>query len=307
MIGLDGGGTQTRAICATVDGHVLGYGEASGANPEHNSGGRDAVRAAIDVALTTAKLRPNQVAACVAGLAGLNSARDQPWADETISMGFARSRAVNDAEVALAGAFLLEPGVVAICGTGSTVVGLTRDGVLLRSDWYHHWAGAARTLGFRALQEVAREATAPEDRELVDATLAEWGAADANELRARLRDLRDEPEEVTKRRAGGLAPQVTRLASRSPLAARLCDELAGELARGIELVCRDLVSTERRVSLVGSVARTPAISSRVAALLDGVVLQEPALSPVAGAVLMAIRELGLTIDDGVVGRLAVPA
>lgn len=294
-------------LCASLDGTVLARATAAGASPEHNSDAIATIRTALRDALATAKATPDRVAACVAGIAGLNDESDRVWAEEAIDLGFLRARAVNDADVALAGAFRGQPGIVAICGTGSTVTARNAHGLRVRNDWYHHWAGAARTLGYRVVQDVAREANVSADAPLVRAVLDEWSVADAADLRARLRDLRSEPDELVKRRFASLASVVTATADRSPIAAAACDELARELVRGIDLVAVDLDAEHRRVALVGSVARSPAITSRVDRLLASAALHEPESDPVAGAVLLAIEDAGGSITDGVVTRLGEPS
>ena len=54
VIGIDGGGTTTRAVCVGLDGVLLGYCEAGGANPNHNVDAPANVRQAIQQALNQA-------------------------------------------------------------------------------------------------------------------------------------------------------------------------------------------------------------------------------------------------------------
>ncbi|MCW2947245.1 MAG: ATPase BadF/BadG/BcrA/BcrD type, partial [Actinoallomurus sp.] len=72
VVGVDAGGTHTRAAIITLDGTVAGYGSGPGANP--NSGGDTA--SALTTALTTAlgDIDPALVVGGVFGIAGAGAA-----------------------------------------------------------------------------------------------------------------------------------------------------------------------------------------------------------------------------------------
>lgn len=303
VIGLDGGGSTTRVACAELDGRILSVAIGAGANPQHAPHAADTVRATVLEAIDRAGRRSADVAAFVAGLAGFNTAADEGWAAEFIGIDGIPARAVNDSEVALAGAFLDGPGIVALSGTGSIILGRTAHGELLREDWYQYYAGAARHLAFGVLQSIALGEASEDDTALAAAALEHWGATDLPGLRARLRDDRHRSHDEVKYHYARFAPVITAAAESAPIAARACDWLAAALARGVRLLACDLGVSPAPVALIGAVARSAAIATRIPPLLVDCVVVEPALDPVAGAVLLALGDAGVEPDADTVERL----
>src|SRR5438067_13838592 len=80
VVGVDGGGTTTRAIAADMEGRVVGYAEAGGSNPHHNPRAKENAREAIRAAIQQAEREPREVAALVAGVPGLDEPEDEGWA-----------------------------------------------------------------------------------------------------------------------------------------------------------------------------------------------------------------------------------
>jgi hypothetical protein len=118
VLGVDGGGTFTRALIADLDGRVLASAETGGSNPSHHPRAEENAREAIQQVLAAAGCEPGQVVAVVAGFAGLDRPRDQKWADRfTAVPGLVCPRlCVNDAVIAHAGALRSQPGIIAISG-----------------------------------------------------------------------------------------------------------------------------------------------------------------------------------------------
>lgn len=130
IIGVDGGGTATRARLTTVDGTVLGYGQAG---PSGLSLGVDSawqqVLQAIAAAFADAGLPVAEPADCAvgAGLAGVHDrALKQAFLDT--EPGYALLALDTDAYVALLGAHGGQPGLVLVGGTGSVAEAWWPDG-----------------------------------------------------------------------------------------------------------------------------------------------------------------------------------
>jgi hypothetical protein len=66
VIGIDGGGTYTRALCADLEGRVLAFAQTGGAHPRKNAIAEENVRAAIGQILDRAGREPGQVVGVVA-------------------------------------------------------------------------------------------------------------------------------------------------------------------------------------------------------------------------------------------------
>lgn len=126
MIGVDGGGTNTRARLADVHGVVLGHGEAG---PSGLGQGIDQALANTSAAITTAfetagiALPPGYQLAVGMGLAG---AGIRARAEEFVARAhmYGTLQVDTDAYTALVGAHHGSPGAIVIAGTGS--VGLAR-------------------------------------------------------------------------------------------------------------------------------------------------------------------------------------
>jgi N-acetylglucosamine kinase-like BadF-type ATPase len=126
VLGVDGGGTLTRAIITDREHQVLGEGIAGPSNPLRVgvSSAAAAVREAFDKACDAPGVQRSEIVAAEVGLAGVRRA------DVRISMynalkvlGISVLEVVTDADIALFGATNGEPGVVIIAGTGSICCG----------------------------------------------------------------------------------------------------------------------------------------------------------------------------------------
>lgn len=67
VIGVDGGGTHTRAMAVGLDGYVLSYVQSGGANPSHNANAKEHVQHAIATAIAEAGVQVSDVACMVSG------------------------------------------------------------------------------------------------------------------------------------------------------------------------------------------------------------------------------------------------
>lgn len=142
VIGVDGGGTRTRVMAAKLSGDVLAYAEGGCANPRKDPEARRHVQETIREALRQAGAEAEQVVSLAAGFAGLDEPDDRVWAELHVSLpGLGgRKRVFNDAVAAHAGAFLTEPGIVAISGTGSIVFAIDERGHQRRNYDFRHYA-----------------------------------------------------------------------------------------------------------------------------------------------------------------------
>src|SRR5947209_7294298 len=186
VIGLDGGGTHTRVLAAELTGRIVGRADGEGSNPQHDHRAEANGRAAIEAVLDAARCRPEQVVSLVAGLAGLDDPEDHAWAERLTAVpGLECPRVhVNDAVIAHAGALQSRPGIIAVCGTGSIVFGVTPEGRQIRNyDFSHYAPTAARHLAYEAVFRIIAGEAGPADRDFVRQVLTFWEAADLAALR----------------------------------------------------------------------------------------------------------------------------
>ena len=292
VVGVDAGGTASRAVVAAPDGTVLGRGSAGPGNPT-SSGGPAAARSigtAIRAALGAHD--PASVISGVAGVAGVavlsdpevSAAFDAEWA----ALGLTCPISVTgDAVTAFAAGVPAPSGAVLIAGTGAVAarienwhIGRTADGLgwLLGDEGSGHW------LGLQAVRAAARAWTAATPPPGLAAEIAaRAGVASCDDLVAWA--LRQPPSAFA-----ALAPLVC--ASDDPLALRLTSEAAARLVATVT----DLGPPNGPVVLAGGLLTGPTRvrDGVLAALPDGVAT---ARHPALGAAWLALRRT-LDLDAG---------
>ena len=199
VLGLDVGGTSSRAVVADLRGRTLGIGEAGGGNPNSHPPEQAVgqVRAAAHDAL--AGIATSQVRAGVLGMAGVSKMSDPVvaelfdtmWAELGLTCPMT---VVSDCEVAFAAGTPAESGTVVIAGTGAVAARISQHRLASTVGGYG-WLlgdeGSAFWLGREAVRESLRalDRRESEPGELVSSVfstlLAEPGAP-GDELRKHL-------------------------------------------------------------------------------------------------------------------------
>jgi N-acetylglucosamine kinase-like BadF-type ATPase len=302
ILGIDAGGTRTRALAADSSGKILGWGAAGPANPlkvGFEACRRELLRAAqlaLGGAVVGAGLKPapTKVHAVVVGLAGV----DRPpvhrrllrWLRRAIPAR--RHLLTSDAAIALAAAIGKSPGIVIISGTGSIGYAEDERGRSYRSGGWgtlYDDAGSGYDLGRKAIVAALRDHDGRGERTVLGRKIC------------RALGLRDITEIVLKpltpQKIAGLFPIVLEAARRGDFVARYLCDLAGhdlsELAfalvarlgwrrRDFAVVCAGGVftSSARIRRTFSHFLRGPAPRARV------VLLRRPA---VRGALALALR------------------
>lgn len=130
LVGVDGGGTATRALLARRGGPVLGQGQAGpSALGQGIAPAWVQVQLAITSAFASAGLPVPSWGRCAVG-AGLSGVSNRPWRDEFVALnpGFGRLIAETDSFTMLLGAHGGKPGAIVAAGTGSIGEVLRPDG-----------------------------------------------------------------------------------------------------------------------------------------------------------------------------------
>lgn len=143
FIGIDGGGTRTRAVVARNDLVPLGRGASGPANAATRPlpGVVESVREAASDALAAANLGEAAPERVVVGLAGVDSIRDSRPLLHALEAIFGTGRVLltSDARIALSGATpdrLDAPAVVVIAGTGAIAFGQAGGGETARAGGF---------------------------------------------------------------------------------------------------------------------------------------------------------------------------
>lgn len=245
ILGIDGGGSKTRALVADRDGAVLGVGVAASSN--YQSVGFESAVAALEAAMNAAlraagyPLAMRFTSICL-GLAGVDRDEDRRRFEAWIAArGLAeRWAVVNDAELVLAAGTPEGWGVALICGTGSICFGKGRDGRRARAGGWGYLLGdegSGYDIAVRALRLATQTADGRADaRALLQTILAAWSLDDPTQLIS----VVYRPE-TTRATIADLARHVIALAATGdPHAAAVIADAACELGRLIAAVVRHL-------------------------------------------------------------------
>ena len=165
ILGLDGGGTQTRAAVATASGEIISRGGAGACNlaAVQPAEALQAALAAADLALKEVGQGRADITALCAGVAGVSYTERREQFEAGLQAAFPRARVAVEPDyvVALAGATGGKPGVIVIAGTGSVAYGENASGERHRTGAYGYLiddGGSGYGVGRTALAAVLRAA-----------------------------------------------------------------------------------------------------------------------------------------------------
>ena len=303
FLGIDGGGTYTRAAIADAQGNLFSsVKREGGAFLAKNPNARENVSRAVREATNRAGCGLGDITALAAGVAGYDKRRDLRWVRKLMEIdGLACVKEhINDAVIAVRGAFLLQPGIAAIGGTGSIIVGMTEKGKFIRNyDFRHHANVSATMLSYTSVKKIIKGEADGSDQDLVSAVLQGLGAEEISHIKPL--------KEYSLKDFSDLGPAVTQAALHgSHIAEEVCARAAREVVEGIRLVDKRFQSRPIPVALVGSSINSAYVKNAITELLledPGYILREPALPPVLGAILMAMRLREINIDERIISNL----
>ena len=272
------------------------------------------MKSAIANALVKANQPAEAIKCIVGGFAGLNKPEDKQWAKEYVNIAGIKCPViiVNDAEIAHYGAFLGNHGLLAIAGTGSTVLGKTEIGRLIgERDFQYDSNASARYLSYSVIYEIISKNVGQEDQRIIDRVLDYWKVKDTNELRLLAAEGFSTNQVQAIQKLSQMGPIVTDEASKgSDVAKHACKKVVKSLVTGIELTSSVFSSTTVPLALVGGVLNHPYIKSILHETLNSsrslktITYTASNLSPPLGAILYAYREvLGIEKNEKVLKQL----
>jgi glucosamine kinase len=304
ILGIDGGGTKTRAVIVDEGGGLLGAGVGCGSN--YDDIGPEAAQANIGATVRAAwedaGLAPRPFDAAFLGMAGVVSPTDRGIIHQiAMNLELAPANCVevdHDCRVALAGGLSGRPGIVQIAGTGSSCFGINAAGErwmaggwgeLISDEGSSYWLG---------VQAMIRAVRAYDGREgptiLLERVLDHLKLGGMNEIMHRLYS-----QGMTRAEIAQLAPSVIEAARQGDQAAQeLVQRGVSDLADCVQAVARRLgMGDAPELALVGGLMN--AVDVFVAPLkaavwerLPGCSIQRPELPPVLGACLLGLEMLG---------------
>ncbi len=255
VLGIDGGGTRTRA--SIVDGEkVLAFAE-NGSIKRLRVGALAAeehLRSLLLEVYTQAGV--TGVRAASAGVASATMPGVADWISTVFEeFGVERSEVVGDEVIALDAAFRGGPGILQIAGTGSNCIGRAPDGSReTAGGWSSRLGdeGSGYWIGLHAVRRGLRAYDHDEQTRILDVVGCAWGTATLDEL-VNLGDGTPGPD------FAALAPEIDRLAEEGDaVAIGVLKQAAADLVESVLLVRSKLrrkhnVSVEVPVTWIGSV------------------------------------------------------
>lgn len=317
-IGVDGGGTSTRALFADHEGRILGSGIAGSANRNHHT--RDEAQAnlclAVRDALSGFKPDASQLTVFL-GMSGVSTDADrleiEAIAREIPEIGReARVAVDNDSVAGLTGGLAGQAGIVLIAGTGSACLGINERG----ERWFcGGWgaladdAGSAPWIGLQALHAAVRA----EDGRMPPTLLHDIVFRYLDLIVPRQLISRIHNPDLDRAELGGLAPHVIEACENGDAAAgAILNQAAAELSGMVSATVRKLFGASPcDLILVGGLALSgppfqPLLTDRLCGDIPTLRLRTPVLTPVQGAVLEALRAGGVPWTETVLANLARP-
>ena len=261
ILGIDGGGTNTRAAIV-AGGKVVGSGQ-SGSIKRLRVGVEAAeanLRAVLKEVFTQAGVKGVQAASC--GVASATMPGITEWITAVFDdFGVERSEVVGDEVIALDAAFQGGPGILQIAGTGSNTVGRAPDGSRESAGGWSSRLGDEGS-GYWIGVHSIRRALHAYDREEPTAVLKKvgeiWGTHDMDEF-INVGDSTPGPD------FAALAPAIDELANAGdPVAVGVLRQAAADLVEFVLLVRSRLrrkhaIAGEVPVAWTGSVIEKMAI------------------------------------------------
>jgi len=309
ILGIDQGGTGTRAAVCDLEGRLLGFGTSYGG--QHTFQGMDfamgAVKEASQSALTQARVTPDEIVCIYGGLTGVDFPEEYPLvADGIRSLGLCSNvYTTNDSIIALRGGTEKPYGAVIIAGTGGNCAIRTPEGIEFVYHYYHDMdlqGGGA--IGERAVKAILRAQTFREQSTSLTRRVLEKFQVDSVDDYLRRIAHQEIPWDAFK----DLCPIVFEEAYAG-------DEVAANILRSFGEGCAEMVTAglkhfgmtdlDVEVVLSGSVFKGvgPILTDTLTACIHSVVpkarLVNARYEPVVGAVLLGLEKQGVSIDTSV--------
>ncbi len=315
LIGIDGGGTKTKAVLSDLDGKTICTTEAGPSNilVVGETGVKEVCSTLVTSFIKKQKLKPEEIVFWSLGLAGAGRESDQKGAQKAVeSLGFENKVFVtSDAYVALIGAFIGREGIITISGTGSICFGVDDSGQLFRSGGWGYLLGdegSGYFIGQQALIAALKDYDHRGPSTKLRSCLENHFKVESiHEIIPRIYKAK----EGVKEEIADIAPLVFREAASG-------DQIANEIIlRSIEELGNLILSIARQmgklegsieVATVGSIFLQkekvmPKLQSYLGKYFKLINIHEPELEPVKGAILLGLKKLKIKVTDKILSNL----
>ncbi|MCA1644913.1 MAG: hypothetical protein LC797_05375 [Chloroflexi bacterium] len=318
FVGLDLGGSGTRAALAYASGQVLANGAGGSSGTSGGAAGRRALARALDAALAPiAPLIGTQPCVIHAGMRGLSVPGRRETLSVELSARFPQAdvRISNDALIALWGGLAGQDGVAVLAGTGSIALARAADGregraggwgYLLGDEGSGYWLGREAVAAYLRMLEGRASAS------VLTRLIATALGRQAQSVPQLIAWLNADQSQVW--RLANLAPLVSQAAAAGePLArdilSRAAEALADLACTAARQVWGSTLPRPLSVTCCGGVwsAGRPLEAPFQTALADrlpGARAGSPVLPSVGGALLLAMDAAATALPTAIADRLA---
>jgi N-acetylglucosamine kinase-like BadF-type ATPase len=317
ILGVDGGNTKTIALVANTDGTILGVGR-SGCSDIYGAKSPEAALseayAAVSVALSTAGIKKEALAAGCFSIAGADWREDIEFLEGAFAGYSEKVTVVNDAMGALRAGSPDGTGVVVACGTGAATGARNAVGHIWHSSFWQEPQGA-HELGQKAIFAVYRAALGVEPpTSLTPRVLEFFGKQSVEELLYLFTGRRMSHPEDTQ--VAKVARVLLDEATHGDVVARRIVQAHGTALGDYALVAARRVKIEDTafsLVLAGGVFRH---TGRLLAdtLIERVHTASPQARPIfsrfepaIGALLLAYEAVGVIVNEALLEKLATSA
>jgi N-acetylglucosamine kinase-like BadF-type ATPase len=275
-LGIDGGGSKTAFLLVDEYYNELCHIHTGPSN--WISVGKETAQAAIRDGLSQLSERPDVICGGFAGAARTEGAAFYKEVLSSLAPG-ATIIIESDAFIASIGAIGVDPGILLIAGTGSIVIGRSREGSMFRvGGWGPHFGddGSGFWIGREAVRSALRAVDSQADQSFSRHIAQSLGLKSVTEIVGAWAAGRIGVPEIA-----GLFPEIVSLYPAEPVN-RILTDAASQLRTLVEIAAGRVGIDDCRKSLSGSVANHPVMRE-----LIGLTFEEPRHSPEWGAVIWA--------------------
>jgi N-acetylglucosamine kinase-like BadF-type ATPase len=300
VIGIDGGGTSTRAALVGLDGKLLAIGQSGSSNIDDVgvAVAQENIDRAVAAAEAQAGIARQPAAAIFLGMAGVTSEDDREHIRQIArNLQLAPDPCIgvdHDCRAALAGGLSGRPGIVQIIGTGSSCYGRTVDGRSWMAGGRGHLVsdeGSGCWMGLQAIRAAVRAHDGrASDTPLLGGVLSALKIREIDDVLNRLYVVG-----ISRAELAALAPMVVREAMAGDAAAQgIVAKGAEDVAELVEAVARRLDMLDApEVCIVGGLLNTGPIilesyGTAILRRLPTAQVKTAEQAPVMGAAILAL-------------------
>ncbi len=317
FVGIDGGGTKTRAALLDAEGNILGIGQSGPSSIETVSPdiSTNNIRESIKNAINAAKLSSQIIfiKAIFAGIGDVLSLDSKVKAEKNIRniTEYVNEDTIvvieNDVYGALYGGLPLQKeGIVIIVGTGSVAFGINKNGVSHRAGGYSYKEGdpgSSFYLGRQVIKYISKAIDGRVKRTcFIDEVCDYLGIHDASSFINVCEELY-----VDRTKTASLAKFVTKHALKGDnIAISIIDIATDELILMIKSVIEKLSIESKNLAIIGSLGNARGFKEVFVAKLKkldpNIRLSQSGIDPVLGSGLKSLELFGLKITDDIIEK-----